>query len=621
MSAPAAAPGALRYPRLFSPLTLGSMRLRNRFAMAPLTTNFAAADGAVTLELSDYLARRARGGFGLIVTENLGVHPSGRVMPRMAMADDDRHIEGLAGLAAAVQAGGAKIVGQISHCGRQSRSSFTRMPLVAPSAIPCPINREMPRELSLDEVAAMERAFADAAVRVAAAGFDGVELHAAHGYLPSSFLSAYSNRRADRYGGSLENRMRFVLNIVDAVVARTRIPLIVRFSADELVKDGNTLEQTVRIARALQEHGAAAISVSVGVYESFNAMSLVGGEAEGKWLHLARAVRAAVSIPVLGVGRIKRPEVAERALRDGDCDIPLFGRAAIADPDLPDKTAHGEEKSILWCLGCNICLGRSTRPETICPVNPAVGRDARFEALLAAPSPRPRRIAIVGSSLSALTAAWVAAKRGHRVTLCEPAAGFGGMQAWRAAVPGQAEYAESIEAALLRARGAGVEVERGLPAASQYDLLWVTRRYQPQDGRGRYDVLAGMTADAASIAGADLAALEAALKLAARSAAGRGDGRRVVLYSPGKDVATDAHPGYRALGKRLMHELGGAIELETAPPATALGGAPAGAKFGDETCWRFPYAVEHPDAWIADAYEPGLMTRAIYEAAELAAST
>lgn len=616
-------PGHRSYPHLFSPLAIGSMRLANRFAMAPLTTNYANPDGTVSDALVDYLALRGAGGFGLVVTENLGVHPTGRVMPRMAMADRDEMIPGLARLADAIHATGCKVIGQLSHCGRQSKSRFTGAPLVAASPIPCPLNRDMPRELATDEVPLMARAFVEAAVRVEAAGMDGVEVHAAHGYLPSGFLSAYSNRRVDRYGGSLGNRMRFLLEIVDGIVARVKIPVTVRISAEEYVQDGNTLADTTRIARELEAHGAAAISVSVGVYETFNLQSMVTGEDEGRWLPLAAEIKREVKVPVFGVGRVKRPELAEQAIAMGMCDIPLFGRAAIADPALPLKVARGEEHRIMWCLSCNVCLGRASRPETICPVNPGVGRDRAYAAMLETKTAQPKRVAVVGSGLAALSAAQVAAARGHAVTVYEPADAVGGMQAWRAAVPGQAEYAEVIDAAVNRAEAAGASIVKAAPGAGEYDVLWVTRHYQPGTTRDidAYDVLAGrMPARAAprfTVVGQDLASAEAGLRLAS-------DGAMVTVLSPGADLALDAHPGYRAINRRLLDEAGAAVRTGTLPEGRLLEGRvvrghpiAAPIAFGEDQGWAYPYGAT-ADAFIDDAYEPGLMTRGIYDAVALA---
>lgn len=617
--------GMARYPHLFSSLRLGRMLLPDRFAMAPMTTNYAELDGAVTPRLCEYLAARGRGGYSLIVTENMGVHASGRVMPRMVMADEDRHIPGLARLADAIHASGAGAIAQISHCGRQTKSKFTGMPLVAPSAIPCPLNREMPRALALEEIGLMERAFVAAAQRVEAAGFDGVEIHAAHGYLASSFLSAYSNQRTDSYGGSLENRLRFLLNVVDGIRRHSDLTLTVRISADEFVQHGNTLEQTSVIARALEAHGVSAISVSVGVYESFNTQSMVSGEAEGRWLPLAGEIARALDIPVFGVGRIKRAEVAEAAIARGDCAIPLFGRSAIADAELPLKIRQGRESDILHCVSCNVCLGRAARPETICPANPAVGRDRVFGQAIAAAPQKALRIAIAGSCLAALTAAWIAAARGHRVSVFETDGCAGGMQQWRGAVPTQQEYAELVAAAQRRAAAAGARFLKRAPAAQEYDRLWSVRRYQP-GGAGSpncYEVLQG-TAKLAPQAtllvhGGDLACSEAAVKLAQA-------GHRVELSTPFADICLDAHPGFRALHRRLLEQFGACVRSNRAAPEPVAGQAliagpatPPGRKEIMQSDWVYPYAgLGRADASIDDVYEPDLMTTGVYAAAELA---
>src|SRR5690606_6709083 len=303
----------------------------------------------------------------------------------------------------------------------------------------------------------------------------------AHGYLVGAFLSAYSNRRTDAYGGALENRMRFLRRIVAGIKTRLgdEFPLIVRISACEFVPHGLDLEQAIAIANRLEADGVHALSVSVGVYESFNKLSMITGEPEGQWLALAGQIRAATRLPVIGVGRIKRAPVAEAAIANGQIDVAAFGRASIADPQIPAKILAGREQDTVRCLGCNICLGRSARPETICPVNPLVGREGSVRLQRSA---RTRAIMIHGTSIAALTAAWVAARRGHRVTVVarsdEP---VGGMQAWRARVPGQQEYAEVVESVLRRATNAGVHLSDSPTTGSAGAEIWRTRLYQPVD--------------------------------------------------------------------------------------------------------------------------------------------
>ena len=625
MTTPVQPSGIESFPHLFSPFRLGTYNLRNRMVMPGITTNFAEADGSVGDRLCDFLQARARGGFGLIVVENIGVHPSGRVMPRMVMGHEDRYLRGLARLAAAIKSQGVCAIAQISHAGRQTKSKITGAPLVFPSPIPCPINREMPEVLTVGGIRAMEDAFVHTAVRLDRAGFDGIEIHAAHGYLMAGFLSRYSNKREDLYGGSLDNRMRFLRNVIDGI--KTRVSrdflILVRISAKEFVPEGIDVAEAVEIGRGLEPQGVAALSVSVGVYESFSKLSMVSGEPEGQWLYVAEAVRRGIGLPVIGVGRIKRGEVAEAALAHGQIDLAAFGRAAVADPDLPRKLRSAPREPIIWCIGCNVCLGRTARPETICPVNPTVGRESEFIFRRTA---RPRGIVILGSSFSALTAAWIVASRGHSVTVEEPSQQLGGMQAWRARVPGQEEYCEAIAALAERARRAGVAIRTGTTETNEAMTRWAVRRFEPVLCNGSsavssYDILSGRRKIAKGrsiiVHGDDLSAAEAAIVLAHA-------GNEVTLCSPGAQIAADAHPGYREVSRRVLAASGAKIELNVpAVPSTAdavVYGRALGLGYENSAAWVIGKEAADADALLDDAYEPDAMTRGIYAAVKLAFS-
>ncbi|MBC7437106.1 MAG: NADH:flavin oxidoreductase [Bdellovibrionales bacterium] len=601
---------------MLSSLSIGSAHIANRFAMAPMTTNYAGPAGEVTQELIDYLEERARGGFGLVFTENMGVHASGRVMPRMLMADSDALVPGLCLLAQALQAHGTRVFAQLSHCGRQSRPEFTGGTLVAPSAIACPINRVVPRALADEEIRALIASFADAAARVAEAGYDGIELHGAHGYLIGEFLSAYANHRDDAWGGSADKRMRFVREIISAIRARTSLPLCVRLSADELVEGGNHIEDSIRIAHVLAADGVDAISVSAGVYESFNALSMVSGDVAGKWLPLSGQMRRELprSVTVLGVGRIRNVDEAEQALADDLCDVPLFGRAAIADAWIPARATGRKPGPVVACMFCNVCLGRSARPETICPVNPAVGRDAAFAGELAMPT--RAKLAIRGGGLPALTAAWVAAARGADVELhCEEAA-LGGMLAQRAAVPDQAELSVPVAAALWRAEAAGVR-RKPLRASVAADRRLVSvEAMEPlspdtlaDQGLSVYRILDGThVPDPRAfyvVVGDDLASIDTALELAAAGACVR-------LLSVKGQLGWDAHPGFRALGREGLQRLGvqiGKADESIGPEAIRIRGRLQGVP-----------APDRPPALIEDAWDAATMTTRVYAAAAWAAS-
>lgn len=616
------------FPHLFSPFRLGGQTLRNRMVMPAITTNFAESDGSVSDRLSDYLEARASGGFGAIITENIGVHASGRVMPQMVMGHEDRYLPGLARLADVVKREGSVAIAQISHAGRQTKTKITGLPLMFPSPIPCPINREMPQALKVDGIRAMEEAFIGTAIRLYRAGFNGVEIHAAHGYLVAAFLSRYSNKRDDLYGGSLDNRLRFLRNIIDGIKAGVApdFLVLVRISAEEFVPEGLDVSETIEIGRRLQSMGVAALSVSVGVYESFNKVSMVSGEPEGQWLHVAEAVRRDTGIPIIGVGRIKRGEVAEAALARGQIDLAAFGRAAIADPALPRKLQAQSNEPIVWCVGCNMCLGRTARPETVCPVNPAVGREAQFALERTS---NPQRVLIRGSCFSALTAAWVAASRGHSVVIEEPSGWLGGMQAWRSRVPGQEEYREAITALAERARQAGAEIRTTALAEDHAATRWVVRRFEPvprdaysaQPTLVTYDILSGRRTIAKAVPvtvyGDDLSSAEVAIVLAHA-------GYQVKLRSPAAGIAVDAHPGFRDVSYRALNAAGARVEVGVAKAPAADGVVVHGRKHGlayeSEAAWVAAETTGKADAFIDDAYEPGAMTRGIYAAVELAFS-
>lgn len=617
------------YSNVFSPLTLRSKTVRNRLVVPAMVTHFGETDGCVSDSLCDYLEERARGGFGIVVTENLGVHSSGRIIPRMIMVDDDRYVPGLARVAKAIKRHGALAIGQINHCGRQNKSSVTGQPLLAPSAIPCPVMKETPRALAHDEIVMLQEAYANAAVRLQEAGFDGTEIHAAHGYLAASFLSAYSNRRADEYGGSLENRLRFLAGIIDRI--RTRVDddflLFVRTSVEEFVPGGIDTTQTMLIGLELASRGVDVLSLSVGVYESYKQLTMVSGEPEGPWLKHAAQVRSAVPIPIVGVGRIRRLEAAETAIGTGQVDLVAIGRGSITNPDLAQHL-RSAPRGVVSCMSCNVCLGRSAAPGMTCPVNPFVGRE---RLLCETPTATTARIDILGGGFAALTAAWLAAKRGASVRLVAKAYELGGMQSWRAGVPGQAEYRTSCAALVNRAANEGVrfvrpDEYRGSAAAEE---VWRVRRWEPvarpQNGdvpvHTSYEILRGQSGGLPTrlvVVGEDLSSVDAALLLADR-------GHDVTLRSPARDIAVDAHPGFRVLNRGLLERRGARIEVGAGQEellnskgfaALVVGRLQAMDERKSEG-WTSDFDAVS-EAVLDDAYEPGALTRCVYAAVTFA---
>jgi 2,4-dienoyl-CoA reductase (NADPH2) len=406
---------APRQTTLFSPITVGGMRLRNRIVMPPMGTGLPAKDGHVTPDTVAYYRRRAQGGVGLLCVEASliaadvhGVGPEIRV-------HDDVFAPGLRDLASAVHAEGVPVGVQLWHPGRQTTLGRP----VGPSPVPLSPRTPVPHELTKAEISGILDAYSGSARRCREAGFDFVEIHAAHCYLPCEFLSPLANRREDEYGGSLRNRARFLLEIVASIRAAcgTDYPVFVRLSGGEGVEGGGTLEESVTVARWLEDAGVACISVSAGSWHALHLTIPPMSMEPGCLVPHARAIRKAVSVPVMAAGRLDFPELAEQVLVDGDADLIGIGRALIADADWPEKVRRGELGSVRPCIACNACVELVALAQTArCAVNPEVGRELSWAIV---PTERPRRVMVVGSGPAGLEVARVARLRGHDVTIWE----------------------------------------------------------------------------------------------------------------------------------------------------------------------------------------------------------
>lgn len=419
---------------MLSPITIGNMRLKNRFVVPAMATNYCDHDGYATDRYIDYHRTKAQGGWGLIITENYAVAPEGRGLWVPGLWEDEQ-IAGHRKLTDVVHESGAKIIAQIYHAGRQTSSVITGSPLVAPSAIPCPVMQEMPREMTKEEIKQLIRNFEDTAARAREAGFDGVEIHLGHGYLLAGFLSLYSNKRTDEYGGSLRNRARVPLQIYDAIRDRCgeEFAITCRISADEFVPGGRTIEETKVLATMFENAGFDAIHVSAGVYASTELIMQPMYVPSGFMVELAAEVKKVVDIPVIAVGRINDPEMAETVLLSGKADLISMGRASLADPQLPKKYAEGRAEDIKTCIACQQgCKGIVGKGEPIrCLVNPSLGFEYLKEAKL---SKRKKRVSVIGGGVAGMEAALAAADAGHEVTLYEKSERLGG-QFELAAIP------------------------------------------------------------------------------------------------------------------------------------------------------------------------------------------
>jgi 2,4-dienoyl-CoA reductase-like NADH-dependent reductase (Old Yellow Enzyme family)/thioredoxin reductase len=457
---------------LFSPYKIGTLELANRIVMAPMATYYGTSDGYVTDRNIAYYAERARGGVGYITMEHTAVAPNGRAGIGMPCLYDDSYVPGIARLIDAVHREGAKIVVQLNHGGRQALEKFSLgedKQIVAPSGIPCPIMGGNPRELTVDEIRGLVDAFVGAAVRAKQAGADGVELHMAHGYLMCSFLSPFSNRRTDEYGGDLPRRMQFPLEVLEGVregVGKD-YPVVCRFSADGYVEGGITSDDGLEIGGALAAHGADALSVTAGSRVAFHHMIAPYYQPRGNLIHLAEAVKQRVAVPVMGVGRIPDPRLAEEMLQAGKADLIVFGRAFLADPHWPNKAREGRFDEIIPCIACNSgCIERrlSGGLYTSCLCNPLTGNE---EELKITSTSKPRKVMVVGAGPAGLQAALVASQRGHEVSLWERGDRIGGNFRIAALAPGKEELGCLLEYFEGQLDRSSVRVELGKTAAAE----------------------------------------------------------------------------------------------------------------------------------------------------------
>ncbi len=453
------------FERLFSPVRIGRLEVKNRIVFPPMGTGRAAADGKVTEHHIHWYEARAKGGVGLIIVESTSVSRFGSAGPGFLGIWQDDHIPGLRKLVETIHDSDSRIFIQLGHAGRQSSTAFTGgARLVAPSAISCPVRGEIPDELSIEKIDEIIREYAQAAMRAQAAGFDGIEIHGAHGYLIAEFMSPYANKRHDAYGGDLRGRMRFPLEIIKAV--RTEVgrdfPVIFRLSADEHVPDGNDIEASKRIARLLEEAGVDCLHASAGVYESLWSIFPTHGTTEGINASDAAAIKQVVDIPVITVGRIKSPEIAEEILRQEKADMVAIGRQLICDPDWPLKTAAGDFDEIRPCIGCTQgCINRVmvTGKSPSCIYNPAAGME--MEATIR-PTEAIKKVLVIGGGPGGLEAARVAALRGHQVRLCEKDRRLGGRFNLACVGPFKQEFTLAIKWLSQQIHKLGVEAELGV---------------------------------------------------------------------------------------------------------------------------------------------------------------
>ncbi|MEV1113893.1 mycofactocin system FadH/OYE family oxidoreductase 2 [Actinosynnema sp. NPDC049800] len=453
-----------RYRYLFSPVRLGPVVVPNRIVFAAHLTN-QARHGLPSEAHAEYYAARAAGGAGLVITEEHSTHVTDWPYEKLVHGFRREAIAGYRRITDAVHAHGVPIFAQLNHNGGQASSMYSRLPVWAPSAVPDPLFREVPKAMDHGEIAEVVAGYRTVAAHCVEGGFDGVELQCSHSSIVRGFLSPVTNLRTDGYGGSARNRARILLEIVEAVreaIGPDRA-LGVRLCGDELIENGTRIEDAVEVARMVEATGAVDyLNTSIGVATS----TLFMIEASmafppGYALHIASAIREAVRLPVIGSGRIKDPAQAERALAEGQCDLVGVVRGQIADPEFAAKARAGRAGDVNACLSCNQeCVGRVGLGRWLgCVVNPRAGRET---VVLPTPRRRGRRVFVVGGGPAGLKAAATAAGRGHDVTLLERAAQVGGQVALAATVPSRVELGELVRGLLAECGRSGVDLRTGV---------------------------------------------------------------------------------------------------------------------------------------------------------------
>ncbi len=458
------------YRHLMTPLRLGPVTVRNRIVFSAHLTNYA-EDGRPTEQHTAYYAARAAGGAGLIITEEHSTHRTDWPYEKLIHGFDASVVPGYRRITEAVHAHGVPVFAQINHNGGQASSMYSRLPVWAPSPEPDPLFREVPKAVELHEIAEIIEGYATVAGHCVEGGFDGIELQCSHSSIVRGFLSPATNRRSDAYGGSLANRARLLLELVAAVrdaIGPDRA-LGVRPCGDELIEGGTVIDDAVAVSRLVEATGAVDyINTSIGVATATLFMIEASMRIPpGYAMFIPSAIRDAVSLPVVGVGRFKDPLQADRALDEGLCDLVGVVRGQIADAEFAATARAGPASEIRTCLSCNQeCVGRMGLNRWLgCIENPRAGREA-----VPVPAPgRARRVTVVGGGPGGLQAAVTAAERGHHVTLYERDPRLGGQVAVAATVPSRAELAALTRNLAARARLLGIDLHIGV--AADADLL------------------------------------------------------------------------------------------------------------------------------------------------------
>jgi len=448
----------MNFENMFSPIQIGSVTIPNRFVVPPMGNNFANPDGSLSDRSIAYYRNRAEGGFGLVTIEASVVEKKAKGGPRKPCLFDDSTIESYRKAAEAVHQAGSKISVQLQHAGPEGNAKAAGAPIKAASAIPSDAGRDTPEAITREEIYDLIEKYGDAARRAMEAGFDCVEVHMAHGYLISSFISPRTNKRIDEFGGCFENRMRFSRLVIENIRKKTgdKLVLLCRINSSDDVLGGISVQDSAVIATYLESCGVDALHVSRAVHIRDEFMWAPTCLHAGFSAEHVTEIKKAVNIPVITVGRYTEPYYAELMVKEGRTDLVAFGRQSIADPAMPNKVKAGQFEQVTPCIAClQGCVANMFQGKPIeCLVNPMVGREDELTI-----AEKSKKVMVIGGGVAGMYAAAIAAQRGHRVTLFEKTDTLGGNMRLAAFPPGKGDITNMVRNYLVRCQDAGVKIE------------------------------------------------------------------------------------------------------------------------------------------------------------------
>lgn len=458
----------MKYEKLFEKGKIGKLTLKNRIVMTPMGTGFAAASGEASEEITKFYEERAKGGVGLIICEVCRVDElSGIAQPCQLSATDMNVIPSFTRMIDRIHAYDTKVFMQLHHPGNEAFPiTLHGNPVIGPSPVMCKTVGVVPKEMTTAEVEAMVQKYVKAAFIAKTAGFDGVEIHAAHGYLVNQFMSPHTNKRTDKYGGDFFNRMRFITEIIVSIrfACGADFPISVRMNGTDFWDDGNDEKECQHIARYLESLGVASLNISSGSYESGWSIIEPYCYEEGWKKHLAKGIKESVHIPVIAVNTVKHPAHAEAMLEEGVSDFVGVARGNLCDPQFGNKAKRGDDVRVRKCIGCMNCFKQSGAGRAIeCAVNPVLGRETYRGDDKLIVNGNGETVAVIGAGPSGLQAAITLAKRGYKVVVFEKSDRIGGNMNLAAVPPCKGLVGEFIETLGVEAEDLGIEIRLNTP--------------------------------------------------------------------------------------------------------------------------------------------------------------